>query len=709
MRRSSTLSFALLSLLSLGACASGARPEATSPRPGGSSSITAGATSELGAQRGNTVAALTCPQVELAQGDARRPGLELLLGGQPREAVNHFSDLVRARPADPAAGALRDASEAALEARRASAVQRAEAVKPVQLVRLPLTRSSGSIGASGSKVTLTRESEKRNVITDTADWLQSNQLISRTLRGSESMPAHVGSTFRGQRLSEVFVSPDHDIALYRGTSDFLVVSAPGKTPRVYDVSAAVASVPSVRFGVDFAQLVGRTLLVQLAYNGYAKDAGGRTGYVVAFDAETGRLSWSSEPLTGNLGNFHVAGGSIVAGYGFTAEPDFLHVLDLNTGEITQKIPLKSGPTWILSQGNRLMVRTYDTDYVFRVEGTLPPAPPAELAAAVDAGTKVPPGAAAACWGRATVAALDRGDAPALAEAVQGLGQAGVEPAVVRALDVARARLDARARGDGLLDLTATPPVVLPAPPWTSAAPAPRPLPPGKAPTLVRLRSVTADPVREVETSGDPNEEDWYPRPFATRDAPPAEPPRDVPHSYGGEALRAVLRSGESRVLLYGGRYVVPVKATKVQGVFDLDAFRHPPTVNPQTKEFAVQNVTYAQAEGSVLHVCNGGGSYAREVGGKKGFLSAIEMPTGKLLWRSEPLLCNANFVSVGDYLVTGYGFTDEPDFLFLIRKADGKVMQRVKLDSAAHLIRRLPDGRLLVEAYGHAYLFEVKL
>ena len=64
-----------------------------------------------------------------------------------------------------------------------------------------------------------------------------------------------------------------------------------------------------------------------------------------------------------------------------------------------------------------------------------------------------------------------------------------------------------------------------------------------------------------------------------------------------------------------------------------------------------------------LYVCNGGGSYAREVSGKKGFVTAIDLATGVLRWRSDPLVCNAaTFAIAGDYLITGYGFTDESDF-----------------------------------------------
>lgn len=48
---------------------------------------------------------------------------------------------------------------------------------------------------------------------------------------------------------------------------------------------------------------------------------------------TGTLLWVSEPLTGNAREALVSGGSIVTGYGFTAEPDFVFVAAPPTVEL----------------------------------------------------------------------------------------------------------------------------------------------------------------------------------------------------------------------------------------------------------------------------------------------------------------------------------------------------------------------------------------
>ena len=57
---------------------------------------------------------------------------------------------------------------------------------------------------------------------------------------------------------------------------------------------------------------------------------------------------------------------IVAGYGFTAEPDFLYLLDRRTGRVLDRLAVPSAPEVIKLRGDRLHVRTYDRQVVARI-------------------------------------------------------------------------------------------------------------------------------------------------------------------------------------------------------------------------------------------------------------------------------------------------------------------------------------------------------
>ena len=75
-------------------------------------------------------------------------------------------------------------------------------------------------------------------------------------------------------------------------------------------------------------------------------------------------------------------------------------------------------------------------------------------------------------------------------------------------------------------------------------------------------------------------------------------------------------------------------------------------------------------------------SYSSRVKGKCSALLAVDPKTKKLLWRSKHLVSNGRFLVHGDYIVTGYGFTAERDAVYVLRRSDGKVMQRIGVPKA---------------------------
>jgi len=64
--------------------------------------------------------------------------------------------------------------------------------------------------------------------------------------------------------------------------------------------------------------------------------------------------------------FVVSRNLIVAGYGFTAESDFLYLLDRRTGKVLDRLAMPTAPEVIKLRGNKLHVRTYDHDVVARI-------------------------------------------------------------------------------------------------------------------------------------------------------------------------------------------------------------------------------------------------------------------------------------------------------------------------------------------------------
>jgi hypothetical protein len=569
----------------------------------------------------------------------------------------------------------------------------------VRVTAFPLSRTKGDPPpiAATPPMKLAIASTKKNLVVDDGDWFAKNHLTPAMLRPRpDQIPEYVASTMGGAPLEKLFVHADHRVALY---GSFVGVFAPGKTPLVYDVQDLLPT-HGATMEVGFGELVGETLVLSISHNGYARDVNGQHAFVVAI-APSGAIAWASDPLVSNAASFVVTGSHLVTGYGFTAEPDALFVVDLTTGATEQKLPLGSGPDWVLRKGDDLFVRTYDTDVIVHLPANAPGAPPAKLADAPPSAARAPT-ADQRCLVDRAIAAIDARDEAALARTVGPVES--VAPTLAKALSGAD-RFLAKA-ADGTIDLTTVEVIRAEDPPWEYVSRVPAPAEKEKPPKLVRVVSASADPVRL-------SPKDVAPPSGIIRIAPiehgkiPRGGPAGIPTSYGGEDLRAIIPSGDRTVLVYGGRYVAVLHGQSTERVFDFEAYLHPPKADPKWKEFAVEDVTFAQVSDGALVVANGGGSYARDVFGKKGFMSAIDYATGKLLWRSDPLVCDESFVVSGPFVFTGYGFTEEPDFLYVLSLTTGRTLDKIRLDTAPSEIS-LSGDRLVVEAYANHYEFTVQ-
>lgn len=662
---------ASLLLLWSSACASGA-PLANSDGRGGAAA--AASSGQLTVAGGG--AACTAPPRSTKASPERDAAVDAFTSGSLRRAIDALEARVKKEPSDIAAQALLVASKtrAALASKRAAAALERLSVKTLApLDGAQRTNKPLSVAKAGAPLKLERLTDTPvAVLSSTEDWMKKNGLTPRTkFPRAEDLPDGAPQAL-GARANRLFSHADHEIVRY---GEILLVVAPGKAPLLFDVKALDE--------VHFAQVVGRALVVAAWRNGYAKDVGGRTGQVAAFSIEDGSLIWASEALVATMGGFVVTRDHIVTGYGFTAEPDNLFALELATGKTVQKLPLRSGPEVILQNGDRVFVRTYDSQASFKLTPEPGPAPKAELADAPATSARMSP--ESACWVQSAVAAIDARDTAALAKAVDGLKGTAADPDVAGAFDGVQLFLQQQGTAAKAIDLTTVTAKRLPKPPWVYTMSRAATAPVTGKPRLVQRASRNADPARDIRRRGarvEPNQP-FFLAPVDMGQLPPGARP-DIPSTYGLETLRAFSPCADGRlVLVYGGRYVAVVKGSDTEAVFDLENWLTPPRVSAEWKEFAVSEATFGIVEGDVLYIANGGGSYAREMGGSKGYMSAIDIKTGELLWRSQPLVTGpGTFAMHGGYLMTGYGFTAEGDNVFLLRKDTGQVVAKLPVKSA---------------------------
>ncbi|HWN69512.1 MAG TPA: hypothetical protein VNM90_17845 [Haliangium sp.] len=287
------------------------------------------------------------------------------------------------QPGPGAPGATDDAVEDSAAAGQDGAGPARPAVpEPVVLPQPPFERFvseelAGTVQTRKPK--LVQVSKKRNQITDEERWFRD---IGVTLPVSQTAPEGLAELRGVPLLSRI--EGDPALLVYQtldGAAAYVVGVDPGTSEVrfAFDFSsfrtppaAAQGAESLVAMEIQWAVAQGDRLYISHAHRTYAESSQGANAYVTALRIPDGALLWRSQPLVSNAQNFALVpageGGQVlITGYGFTAEPDFLYVLDPETGAVLSKTKVDSGPEYIFPQGAQIHVRTYDRDYVFRLQ------------------------------------------------------------------------------------------------------------------------------------------------------------------------------------------------------------------------------------------------------------------------------------------------------------------------------------------------------
>ncbi|MBG7601520.1 MAG: hypothetical protein IZT60_03105 [Gammaproteobacteria bacterium] len=258
-----------------------------------------------------------------------------------------------------------------------AAVKEKYTVEMVLLEKPPFQYFAADGVVQGKKphIRLEMKAESANRIIDEEAWFSDNELH---LGSSEKVPPHVAGAIDGHKLVRAIPGSGYLSLVYADDQDegrylFLwsmksrryeygfdfgsYLYAPGET----EIDKQV-----ITQSIDWVIVKGSVLYISHSHKTYASSSRDMNAYITAIDLNSRKLLWRSEPLVSNAANFDVVGNTIISGYGFSAEPDYLYLLDTSNGRQIEKIALRTGPQYIISKDDLVFVRTYNTDYVFRV-------------------------------------------------------------------------------------------------------------------------------------------------------------------------------------------------------------------------------------------------------------------------------------------------------------------------------------------------------
>ena len=214
--------------------------------------------------------------------------------------------------------------------------------------------------ASEDNMSLSLEvlTEETNAITDTEEWFAQNEL-----------PAFDSFHMEDEAYWYEIIGDDYAsgylLSIYEKTERGPFLKCLDFSDYRYTDNIKEGDYDFVEQRVWWAQSVDDVLYVAVAHNTYTESCP-HTGYLVAIDLNDNRVIWKSAPCMTNGRTFEIIDNTIVCGYGFTDEPDYLNLVNRLDGSLIEQIPIKSMADYIIRKDDILYVRTYNTNYTFQL-------------------------------------------------------------------------------------------------------------------------------------------------------------------------------------------------------------------------------------------------------------------------------------------------------------------------------------------------------
>lgn len=194
----------------------------------------------------------------------------------------------------------------------------------------------------------------------------------------------------------------------------------------------------------------------------------------------------------------------------------------------------------------------------------------------------------------------------------------------------------------------------------------------------------------------------------------------VPLVFCGKYRRTIQLFDNYNIIYYGERagansdfgvnptlvVITSPNLSDVLHVYDFSNFSVSQFANKSELDYTKISVSDVTIEDNILYakVCHR--TYSSSSSGYNAYLVAVDLMTQNIKWMTKPLTCNANYYIYEDVIFTGYGFTNEDDYIYIIDKASGSRLKTIKIEKGPDFFA-VKDNKLYVRTYSLDYTFQI--
>lgn len=180
---------------------------------------------------------------------------------------------------------------------------------------------------------------------------------------------------------------------------------------------------------------------------------------------------------------------------------------------------------------------------------------------------------------------------------------------------------------------------------------------------------------------------------------------------GEDHVRFRISTNGYHVFFYGPTWghamkmiITDAAETKLYRAYDFSNYMVSPGAVRANCLGATQSLNDVIIEGNIMYIVFATNTYKESTKGETGYIAAIDLRNDETIWTTQPMTAGWKMAIEGNSIITGYGMTDEPDYVHVVDKYSGQRVQRIWVKKSPSYVV-IQGRKAYVRTYSFDYVF----